>query len=689
MSRIRLAGFGLLTTLAACIGGEPQVGSVTVNLTTVSMDAIGRTQQLSATVRDQDGELMEGQTISWSSSAPGVATISEAGLVTGVSNGSSSVTATAGSQSSPATTVTVQQVATTLTATAGNNQTGPVGAALPTALQVAAADALGQPANGVSVAFAVTAGGGTLSTATVTTAAGVASTNWTLGTVAGAAQGVAATVGSASASFAATSTPGAPDSLVIVSGDDQTSSAASELPDSLRVRVADAFGNPVTGVNVTWAVTSGGGSIDPTANTTDADGEAAASWTLGGLGPQTATATVTGVTVGSPAQFSAEAVAGSVAIHHGDGQTGLAGAAVNDRPAVRVTAGTTPLAGLTVDFVVETGGGSATGGTAVTDADGVARVGSWILGATPGANTLSATVNGAGFTNNPVTFTATGQAAAYNIEIRYINGTTPTAAQQAAFDSAEARWERIIFRDEADIALNVPADACIVGQPALNETVDDLIIWVEFAAMDGAGARLAEAGHCDSDPPIRAATTGLPILGIMRIDNADIGAMEADGSLDEVVMHEMGHVLGFNGRIFGQKGRLKNPSLSLGAGVDTHFDGPFAITQMNANGGNGYTGAKVPLENTAVPGSADSHWRESVYDAELMTPFTEGGNPMPLGVVTIAALRDIGYGVNYSAAEPHMLGFGLRATGGQKTLLVNDVIFVNLSGSGATWRPVR
>jgi hypothetical protein len=109
---------------------------------------------------------------------------------------------------------------------------------------------------------------------------------------------------------------------------------------------------------------------------------------------------------------------------------------------------------------------------------------------------------------------------------------------------------------------------------------------------------------------------------------------------------------------------------------------------MNANGGNGYTGAKVPVENTAVAGSADSHWRESVYDAELMTPFSEGGNPMPLSVVTIAGLRDIGYGVNYSAAEPHMLGFGLRTGSGQKIRLVDDVIFRSLAGSGATWRAV-
>jgi hypothetical protein len=55
------------------------------------------------------------------------------------------------------------------------------------------------------------------------------------------------------------------------------------------------------------------------------------------------------------------------------------------------------------------------GANAVTDAFGVARVGSWSL--TPGANALTATVQDPGpILGNPVTFTAAGASAAYHIE---------------------------------------------------------------------------------------------------------------------------------------------------------------------------------------------------------------------------------------------------------------------------------
>jgi hypothetical protein len=92
----------------------------------------------------------------------------------------------------------------------------------------------------------------------------------------------------------------------------------------------------------------------------------------------------------------------------GDGQTALAGAAVAVAPAVQVTDGFgAAVSGATVTFAVASGGGSVTGGTTRTNASGVATVGSWTLGATPGLNALTATVAGL----PAVTFTATGTAA--------------------------------------------------------------------------------------------------------------------------------------------------------------------------------------------------------------------------------------------------------------------------------------
>ena len=98
-----------------------------------------------------------------------------------------------------------------------------------------------------------------------------------------------------------------------------------------------------------------------------------------------------------------------MALNAGDGQTASAGTAVPVAPSVRVTdAGDNPVPGVHVTFAVASGGGSVTGAAAVTNAKGIAAVGSWTLGGTPGENTLRATV--AGLAGSPVTFTATGDA---------------------------------------------------------------------------------------------------------------------------------------------------------------------------------------------------------------------------------------------------------------------------------------
>ena len=137
-------------------------------------------------------------------------------------------------------------------------------------------------------------------------------------------------------------------------------------------------------------------------------------------------------------------------------------------------------------------------------------------------------------------FSATAQPippAEYDIEVRY-EGTQPTEPQRAAFDQAVARWQEVVLGDVSDELAQFPAAAngCY---PALDEVIDDLIIYAELVTIDGAGDVLGSAGPClirDSGP------TG---VGHMRFDIADLASLEASGQLDEVVLHEMGHVLGF------------------------------------------------------------------------------------------------------------------------------------------------
>ncbi|GIT52548.1 MAG: hypothetical protein Ct9H300mP15_27610 [Gemmatimonadota bacterium] len=83
--------------------------SLELSDTLLTFLALGDTTQLSATVKDQNGYKMASATVTWVTSDTTVATVSDAGLVTSVSDGTATITATSGSGSAPAT-VTVSQV---------------------------------------------------------------------------------------------------------------------------------------------------------------------------------------------------------------------------------------------------------------------------------------------------------------------------------------------------------------------------------------------------------------------------------------------------------------------------------------------------------------------------------------------------------------------------------------------------
>jgi PEGA domain len=98
--------------------------------------------------------------------------------------------------------------------------------------------------------------------------------------------------------------------------------------------------------------------------------------------------------------------ANSMGVDAGNSQTATVGTAVATSPSVKVVNGSIPVSGVEITFA--TTDGSVTGATQTTGADGIATVGSWVLGTTAGSNTLTAT--GAGLTGSPVIFSATGTA---------------------------------------------------------------------------------------------------------------------------------------------------------------------------------------------------------------------------------------------------------------------------------------
>jgi hypothetical protein len=256
--------------------------------------------------------------------------------------------------------------------------------------------------------------------------------------------------------------------------------------------------------------------------------------------------------------------------------------------------------------------------------------------------------------------------ASFDIVVRFLGSATPS--QRTAFGNAETRWESLITGDLEDVDLTASPGDCGPNSPALNENIDDLLILVTLDSIDGPGNVLGSAGPCfirsDND---------LSVLGTMVFDTTDLQDVEAAGLLNDLILHEMGHVLGF-GSLWPNDSLLADPSLPPDSGLDPHFIGPQAITAFNGIGGSGYTGAKVPVENTGGEGTADGHWRESVFGNELMTGFVDVGQN-PLSVVTIASLADEGYTVNLSGADPYSLMLSLRASrAGPRLKLGRDVL---------------
>ena len=206
-----------------------------------------------------------------------------------------------------------------------------------------------------------------------------------------------------------------------------------------------------------------------------------------------------------------------------------------------------------------------------------------------------------------------------------------TTAQQAVFQQAATRWQQIITGDLLDVT-----------DPSTGQIIDDLWIVATAPAIDGLNGILGQAGPTD----FRAGPRGLPWKGTMEFDSADLVAMQSDGTFNKVIQHEMGHVLGFGTLWAG---------FNLVSGLTTAnptYTGANALREYKSIFATPAT--SVPVENVGGVGSAGSHWRESVFDTELMTSIAENtGTAMPISRITVGQFADLGYTVNYAAADAY------------------------------------
>ena len=167
--------------------------------------------------------------------------------------------------------------------------------------------------------------------------------------------------------------------------------------------------------------------------------------------------------------------------------------------------------------------------------------------------------------------------AKFSIQIRFKGGLN--AAQQAAFQGAADRWAQVITGDFPRIRIGA-------------EVIEALVIEARGVKIDEGGG--AEGNILGQSAPTDFLPNGLPAKGFMEFDTFDLGAMEDDGTLQSVILHEMGHVIGI-GTIWEDKNVLAGTG-----GANPRFTGKKAdkewakLSHLPAN--------QLPVENRGGDG---------------------------------------------------------------------------------------
>lgn len=370
-------------------GPGANVAHIAVSPKTSSV-VLPSTVNFTVTAVDANNAPVPNVPVSWSTSDASIATISNSGtLTTAGKRGTVTVTATTPTNISDNASVTVRFPTSSIVLVSGGGQTGTVGATLaqPGVVRVLASDGAAVP--GVAVNFAPPTGGKVGASTVTTDANGLASTSLTLGGAVG-PQSFAAATGTFSVVIPETATAGDPVAIAAVSGTGQSDTVKHALTLPLVVKVSDQFGNPVSKVAVSWARTSGSGTVSSATSTTGDDGQTSITYTLGSVaGTEIVSATIAGGA--SAATFTAQAIAGApaaIVAVSGDAQTVRIQQTLAPFVAKVTDADGNPVSGFTVDWSATNG--TLAAATTTTDASG-STSNTLTVGSTAGQASATAT----------------------------------------------------------------------------------------------------------------------------------------------------------------------------------------------------------------------------------------------------------------------------------------------------------
>jgi hypothetical protein len=139
------------------------------------------------------------------------------------------------------------------------------------------------------------------------------------------------------------------------------------------------------------------------------------------------------------------------------------------------------------------------------------------------------------------------------------------------------------------------------------------------------------------------------------IDTTAIAPYVLWGLADEVLVHELLHVLGIGSSVWTKMGLVSTTGATAGQYIGVRGVRACAGA-FGASNCPGYVPVEdclgLPADWECGAGNMGAHWKESMFDTEIQTPYVESTNPQPLSVMTIEALGDIGYLVDSTQADP-------------------------------------
>ena len=244
----------------------------------------------------------------------------------------------------------------------------------------------------------------------------------------------------------------------------------------------------------------------------------------------------------------------------------------------------------------------------------------------------------------------------FDIEVFFANGVGEVPrVLEYAYRNAARRWERIIARGFDNQTISLSRGQCHSDRDMADREIDDLLVIVRMANLGGKTGSAASAAPCLTEGGSTVARR--PFVGWVDV-NVDhwndksiheLTSSQPHPLTEKIAIHEVGHVLGFSGDTIQAAGHR-------GTTPNMHFSGPRAREAFRETAYDGrYDGEPVPMQDR------HAHWHEQAFTAgaaypEIMAPAI--AKQSLLSEITVAALADLGYEVDFGQADTLPWGWG-------------------------------